>query len=163
MSPSSHFLEIAVCCWPHHVPQTTSSCSSTGAVHSAVTRVSASGVTNQVLAALLTVLEGPKSIVGRQGRYRNGPDALTHGDGLHGIWCSQSLLHQSIKFESPTTKAGGVQELRKALLATLVVSFSWPIERQTGTRGLHNIFLLALPKDCNQRNARQYKCTNIDD
>ena len=49
------------------------------------------GCTHQVLAALLTVLKGAKAVVGGQGRYRNGPDALSHWNGLHGV-CSYILL-----------------------------------------------------------------------
>jgi len=48
--------------------------------------------TDQVLAALLTVLKGAKAVIGGQGRYRNGPDALTHWDWLHGICCPHVLL-----------------------------------------------------------------------
>ena len=48
--------------------------------------------TDQVLAALLTVLKGAKPIVRGQGRYRNGLDALTHRNGLHALGCAQRLL-----------------------------------------------------------------------
>ena len=50
------------------------------------------GRTDQVLAALLTVLKGAKPIVGGQGRHRNGLDALTHTNGLHVLCCAQRLL-----------------------------------------------------------------------